>query len=59
MEAAETLVWLDFALRFGYISEQKHIELFDRYDHICSQLTLMMAEPRKWLPRSQREHTQA
>lgn len=52
MEAAETLVWLDFALHFGYLSRALHKELTDRYDHICRQLTLMMAEPRKWTPRS-------
>jgi four helix bundle protein len=50
-EAAETLVWLDFALRFGYISDETHKELSDHYDHICSQLALMMAEPEKWKPR--------
>ncbi len=50
-EAAETLVWLDFALRFGYISDEAHEELSDHYDHICSQLALMMAEPEKWKPR--------
>ncbi len=49
-EATETLVWLDFALHFGYISDKTHKELVDGYDHICSQLTLMMAEPGKWTP---------
>jgi len=49
-EATETLVWLDFALHFGYISAETHKEFVDRYDHICSQLTLMMAEPGKWTP---------
>jgi len=52
MEAAETLVWLDFALHFGYLSDTLHKELTDQYDHICRQLTLMMAEPQKWSPRA-------
>ena len=50
-EAAETSTWLDFALRFGYINQAVHQELFDHYDHIMSQLTLMMAEPQKWMPK--------
>jgi four helix bundle protein len=50
-EAAETLVWLDFALRFGYITPAIHSELIDQYDHICSQLTLMMHDPKRWMPR--------
>ncbi len=50
-EAAETVVWLDFALRFGNLSAEEHTELTETYDHICSQLTMMMAEPEKWIPR--------
>lgn len=50
-EATETLVWLDFALRFGYLSEQTHKELADSFSHVCSQLTIMMNEPEKWTPR--------
>ena len=50
-EAAETLVWLDFALRFGYLAKEVHKELVDSYDHTCSQLSLMMSEPKKWTPR--------
>lgn len=47
-ESAETIVWLDFCKAFGYVTEQEHTELADHYDHICSQLTLMMEEPEKW-----------
>lgn len=47
-EAAETAVWLDFALRFGYISPDTHRELSNHNNHICSQLTIMMTEPGKW-----------
>ncbi len=49
-EAAETLVWLDFTSHFGYLSDVLYKELADQYDHICRQLTLMMAEPQKWSP---------
>lgn len=50
-EAGETLVWLDFALKFGYISADVHKELIEAYDRICSQLVTMMAEPQKWVSR--------
>ena len=50
-EAAETIVWLDFALRFGFLSAEEHRELTETYDHICRQLTIMMAEPEKWTPK--------
>jgi four helix bundle protein len=49
-ESAETAVWLDFCKAFGYITEQERAELTDHYDHICSQLAIMMAEPEKWCP---------
>ena len=49
-ESAETTVWLDFCKAFGYITEQDRAELTDHYDHICSQLAIMMAEPEKWCP---------
>ncbi len=55
-EAAETGVWLDLALRFGYISADIHHELSDSYDHVCSQLTIMMAEPAKWAMPSEGKH---
>src|SRR5512138_1140215 len=50
-EATETLVWLDFALHFGYLTSDHHKKLSDHYDHICSQLSIMMSEPNKWTPR--------
>ena len=47
-EAAETEVWLDFALKCGYIGEFDHQPLRDNYDHICRMLTRMMASPESW-----------
>lgn len=47
-EAAETQIWLDFALAFGYIDNEKHAMLYDKYDHILSQLVLMINSPEKW-----------
>jgi four helix bundle protein len=47
-EAAETEVWLDFALQCGYIVETEHVQLRDSYDHICRMLAKMMANPESW-----------
>ncbi len=54
-EAGETLVWLDFALRCGYVEPEKHGELADHYNHICAQLTNMMNQPGSWCQIVQRE----
>jgi four helix bundle protein len=47
-EAAETEVHLDFALRCGYLPADKHAKLRDHYDHVCRQLTKMMADASAW-----------
>ena len=47
-EAAETIVWLDYALKCTYVAENDHASLMDRYTHICAQLTKMMSSPEKW-----------
>jgi four helix bundle protein len=54
MEAAETVVWLDIALRQGFISPEAHRRLSDDYDHVCSQLSIMMDQPDKWIPKGLR-----
>ncbi|MCA1553679.1 MAG: four helix bundle protein [Chloroflexi bacterium] len=56
-EAAETIVWLDFALGFGFLSAEQHETLADRYDHICSQFALMMASPDSWTPKARMTST--
>ena len=47
-EAAETQVWLDFSLEFNYIDKEIHAMLYDKYDHILSQLVIMINSPEKW-----------
>lgn len=47
-EAAETQVWLDYALEFGLIKEEQHKTLFDKYEHILSMISKMTQEPEKW-----------
>lgn len=47
-EAEETRVWLEFALRCKYISEETFQELDGTYDLIIGQLVKMISEPEKW-----------
>ncbi len=47
-EAAETEVWLDFALRCGYLGETDHKDLREHYDHNGGMLVNMMNNPEKW-----------
>ncbi len=47
-EAAETEVWLDFAMKCEYLEKNDHSELRDNYDHICRMLTKMMNNPEPW-----------
>jgi len=47
-EAAETQVWLDYALNCGYIDITIHTTLNDKYDHILAMLVKMINEPENW-----------
>ena len=57
-EAAETIVWLDFGLRCGYIDKTQHSELVDSYRQITGSLIKMIANPDPWCgPDSIREES--
>lgn len=47
-EAAETQVWLDFALACNYINQVTYEKLYKKYDNIIGMLVKMIAEPEKW-----------
>lgn len=47
-EAAETQVWIDFALKCKYIDNEIYEKLFDKYDHIISMLVNMIKQHEKW-----------
>jgi len=47
-EAAETQVWLDYALKCGYITSNLHEMLDDKYDHIIAMIVLMQSHPENW-----------
>ena len=50
-EATETQVWLDFALKSGYVSVQDHRRLSAGYEEVGRMLGRMIQEPDKFLPR--------
>jgi four helix bundle protein len=47
-EAAETQVWLDFALRCGYLGQEDHGQLYRVYDGVGGGLVKMMAGAETW-----------
>jgi four helix bundle protein len=47
-EAAETQVWLDFALEFGYIDQEKFKQLDDGCNKVIGMLVTMSNQPEKW-----------
>jgi hypothetical protein len=49
VEAAETQVWLEMAQRCGYVSDTFAAMMDDRYDHIMSQIVLMIENADSWL----------
>ena len=51
-EAAETQIWLDFALHCGYIDENEHHSLTVLYDNIIGKIVKMIDNPEPWLLRN-------
>lgn len=47
-EAAETQVWLDYALNCNYINTSTHKSIIDKYDHIIGMLVSMQNQSEKW-----------
>lgn len=47
-ESAETRVWLEFALRCKFITDDDFQKLDESYDLIVGQLVKMISEPEKW-----------
>ncbi|CUS05187.2 S23 ribosomal protein [Candidatus Promineifilum breve] len=48
-EAAETQVWLEFAVKCGYLDRDQARELYTTYDHILGKLVHMINNPEPWL----------
>jgi four helix bundle protein len=51
-EAAETRVWLEFALHCGYIEKGTFTDLDTRLERVLSQLVRMIIDADNWLIRS-------
>lgn len=49
-ECSETMVWLDFAKNCEYISENKHDQLFSKYEEVGKMLGTMIKHPKKFSP---------
>jgi len=47
-EAAETQVWLEMAVRCGYIDPLKAASLEQEYEHILGKLVVMISHPDQW-----------
>ena len=50
-EAAETQVWIRFAVECGYLSKELGQELYQTYDHIIGKLVNMIFNPAPWILR--------
>lgn len=48
-EAAETQVWLEFALRCDYLREETVQELLMAYDNILGKIVSLINNPKQWL----------
>jgi four helix bundle protein len=47
-EASETQVWLDFALKFNYITQEQYNSMDEKYERIIGKLVMMASQPEKW-----------
>ena len=51
-EAAETQVWIQFAVKCGYLDRSDGAKLFKAYDEILHMLVAMIHKPIPWLLRA-------
>ncbi len=47
-EAAETQVWLDYALKCKYLAKDEYDFLYDKYEYIIAMLINMSTKPEQW-----------
>jgi hypothetical protein len=47
-EAAESQVWIEFAVKCGYLDPEVAVELDKSYDFIQCKLVTMLTHPEKW-----------
>ena len=49
-EAAETQVWIEFAVHCGYLDRSAGTELYETYDRILASIVGMITHPDAWTP---------
>ncbi len=47
-EAAETQVWLEFAVKCGYVSREAPAELYTTYDEVIATIVGMITHAESW-----------
>ena len=50
-EAAETQVWIEFAVKCGYLTRTTGTELYKAYDKIIATIVGMITHPETWIIR--------
>lgn len=58
-EAGETQVWLEFAVKCGYLAASRGRELHRAYDQILGKLVVMLNNPTPWLLHKTTPHRDA
>jgi four helix bundle protein len=48
-EAAETQVWIEFAMKCGYLERDQSVQLYKSYDEIFRMLVAMINKPQSWV----------
>lgn len=48
-EAAETQVWLEFAIECGYLDKQTGQEFLTNYDNVLGKIVSLINDPQPWL----------
>jgi four helix bundle protein len=51
-EAAETQVWIEFAVTCGYLLRDRGTPLYETYDEILRMLVAMVNRPQSWIIRA-------
>ena len=48
-EAAETQVWIEFAVKSGYLSRDVGVDLYTKYDKIIATIVGLITHPETWI----------
>jgi four helix bundle protein len=48
-EAAETQVWIEFAVKCGYLDRDSALALYQTYDEVLRMIVAMINSPESWI----------